>query len=142
VGQIIAENVAGFGKYPPNDGTPELCAAISGWIGRRYGVSVDPGTQVMTLNGTREGLFNAALALCPETVRGKRPVVLMPNPFYQVYAVAALAVGAGVSTRLRRAGRGCAEPRGDCLSVLALQPAGGRGDGGVLARPDRAGRKA
>ncbi|ALG91562.1 MULTISPECIES: aminotransferase class I/II-fold pyridoxal phosphate-dependent enzyme [Actibacterium] len=94
VGQIIAENVAGFGKYPPNDGTPELCAAIAGWIGRRYGVSVDPGTQVMALNGTREGLFNAALALCPETVRGKRPVVLMPNPFYQVYAVAALAVGA------------------------------------------------
>ena len=42
--------------------------------------------RIMALNGTREGLFNAAIALCPETKRGKRPVVLMPNPFYQVYA--------------------------------------------------------
>ena len=48
----------------------------------------------MALNGTREGLFNAALALVPEEVRGQRPVVLIPNPFYQVYAVAAQAVGA------------------------------------------------
>lgn len=91
---IIAENVEGFGKYPPNEGAPELRAVISEWISRRYGVTADPETQVMALNGTREGLFNAALALCPEEVRGKRPVILMPNPFYQVYAVAALAVGA------------------------------------------------
>jgi aspartate/methionine/tyrosine aminotransferase len=48
----------------------------------------------MALNGTREGLFNAAVALCPETKAGARPVILMPNPFYQVYAVAALAMGA------------------------------------------------
>ncbi len=48
----------------------------------------------MPLNGTREGLFNACLALCPETKQGKRPVVLMPNPFYQPYAAAAAAVGA------------------------------------------------
>lgn len=93
VGPVLAESLAGFGKYPPNDGTPELLDAISGWIGRRYGVTVGPG-RIMALNGTREGLFNAALALCPETKGGKRPVVLMPNPFYQVYAVAALACGA------------------------------------------------
>jgi N-succinyldiaminopimelate aminotransferase len=48
----------------------------------------------MVLNGTREGLFNACIALCPEAKAGKKPVVLMPNPFYQVYAVAALTVGA------------------------------------------------
>ena len=48
----------------------------------------------MLLNGSREGLFNAAVALCPETKAGGRPVVLMPNPFYQVYAVAAVAMGA------------------------------------------------
>jgi len=93
VGPILAENLAGFGDYPPNDGTPELLAAIAAWIARRYGVTV-PQAGLMVLNGTREGLFNAAIALCPETKRGKRPVVLMPNPFYQVYAVAALAVGA------------------------------------------------
>jgi len=94
VSGIIAENAEGFGKYPPNEGTPELRAAISGWIARRFGAATDPDTQVMALNGTREGLFNAALALCPEEVRSQRPVILMPNPFYQVYAVAALAVGA------------------------------------------------
>jgi len=91
---VIADNAAGFGKYPPNDGTPELQAAIAGWVQRRYGVAVDAGTQIMPLNGTREGLFNACIALCPEQKNGKQPVVLTPNPFYQVYAVAALAVGA------------------------------------------------
>ena len=94
VARILADNVAEFGRYPPNEGTPELRAAIADWIARRYGVAVDADRQVMALNGTREGLFNAAMALCPEKVDGKRPVILMPNPFYQVYAVAALAVGA------------------------------------------------
>ena len=93
IGRILAENLAGFGVYPPNDGTPELLAAISGWIGRRYGVSVAEN-RLMALNGTREGLYNALIALCPEAKGGKPPVVLIPNPFYQVYAVAALTVGA------------------------------------------------
>ncbi len=93
VGPILAEHLAGFGVYPPNDGTPELLAAISGWIRRRYGVPVAED-RIMALNGTREGLFNAAVALGPEQKRGKKPVVLMPNPFYQVYAVAALTVAA------------------------------------------------
>ena len=93
VGPILAANLDGFAIYPPNDGTPELLAAISGWIGRRYGVAVEQD-RLMVLNGTREGLYNACIALCPETKAGKQPVVLMPNPFYQVYAVAALTVGA------------------------------------------------
>lgn len=91
VGEVLAENVAGFGVYPPNDGTPELLASMSGWVSRRYGV--DLGTdRLMTLNGSREGLFNALVALCPERKNGQTPTVLVPNPFYQVYAVAALAV--------------------------------------------------
>jgi N-succinyldiaminopimelate aminotransferase len=93
VGPILAGNLAGFGVYPPNDGTPELLSAITSWIQRRYGATLAQD-QVMVLNGTREGLFNACVALCPETKGGKTPVVLMPNPFYQVYAVAALSVGA------------------------------------------------
>jgi aspartate/methionine/tyrosine aminotransferase len=93
VAPVMAESLAGFGLYPPNDGTPELLAAISGWIARRYGAQVAPD-RLMALNGTREGLFNACVALCPEAKRGKRSMVLMPNPFYQVYAVAALSVGA------------------------------------------------
>jgi len=94
VGDVIATSLEGFGRYPPNDGTAELQTAIARWIARRYGVNVAPDRQVLPLNGTREGLFNACLALCPETKRSRKPVVLMPNPFYQVYAVAALAVGA------------------------------------------------
>jgi aspartate/methionine/tyrosine aminotransferase len=93
VAEVMAQNIGGFAIYPPNDGTPELLAAISGWLARRYGVALGED-RLMVLNGTREGLFNAAVALCPETKGGKRPVVLMPNPFYQVYAVAALAMGA------------------------------------------------
>ena len=93
ISEIVAAHVAGFGGYPPNDGTPELQSAIAAWIARRYGVAVDSETQVLPLNGTREGLFNAALALCQEEKNGT-PAVLMPNPFYQVYAVASLAVGA------------------------------------------------
>lgn len=93
VGRILAENLAGFGVYPPNDGTPELLSAISGWIARRYGVTLAEN-RLMVLNGTREGLFNALIALCPEQKRGQTPAVLIPNPFYQVYAVAALTVGA------------------------------------------------
>ncbi len=72
---------------------------------RRYGVTVGARPRSCALNGTREGLFNAAMALCPETKNGgKRPVVLMPNPFYQVYAVAALAVGAEPVYRARHGG--------------------------------------
>lgn len=94
VGHIIAEHEHEFGRYPPNEGTPELRAAIAEWTARRHGVVLDPETRIMALNGTREGLFNACLALCPEDRHGQRPAVLMPNPFYQVYAVAALAAGA------------------------------------------------
>ena len=94
VGDVLARNVAGFAKYPPNDGTPELRAAIAGWIDRRYGVTANPETEILPLNGTREGLYNAAMALCPETTGGGQPNVLIPNPFYQCYMVAALSVGA------------------------------------------------
>ncbi len=93
VAEVMAQSINGFAVYPPNDGTPELLAAISGWLNRRYGVDVAQD-RIMVLNGTREGLFNAAVALCPEAKAGQKPVILMPNPFYQVYAVAALAMGA------------------------------------------------
>ena len=93
VPEIIARHVAEFRRYPDNNGIPELLSAITGWIARRYGVTL-PSSQVMALNGTREGLYNAAMALCPEQKAGAKPLVLMPNPFYQVYAVAALSVAA------------------------------------------------
>lgn len=94
VAEVLASALDGFGRYPPNDGTPELLTAMADWVARRHGVTLAPDACVMALNGTREGLFNAALALCPEAKNGGRPAVLIPNPFYQVYAVGALAVGA------------------------------------------------
>ena len=93
VAPILAANVQGFNSYPPNDGAPDLLAAISGWIKRRYGADVAED-RLMVLNGTREGLFNAALAVAPERKNGQTPLILMPNPFYQVYAVAAVTTGA------------------------------------------------
>ena len=94
IAEILADNLSGFGKYPDNDGAPGVREAQAAWLNRRYGVTVDPETQIMVLNGTREGLYNACMALCPERKNGQQPVVLTPNPFYQVYAVAALSVGA------------------------------------------------
>ena len=93
VGEVLAQNLAGFGRYPANDGTADHLAAIRRFLARRYGVEV-AADEVMTLNGTREGLYNAAMALSPEEKDGQRPVVLIPNPFYQVYAVGALSVEA------------------------------------------------
>jgi len=93
VGDVLAANVGEFAKYPTNEGTPELLSAIAGWVSLRYGVSMTPN-RVIALNGTREGLYNAAMSLSPEVKNGKRPVVLIPNPFYQVYMLAAMSVGA------------------------------------------------
>ncbi|SDG67108.1 Aspartate/methionine/tyrosine aminotransferase [Sulfitobacter delicatus] len=90
----ITKHAAGFNKYPPNEGSPELRSAISAWIARRYGVEMDPDTEVMALNGTREGLYNAVMALSPARKNGQRPAILMPNPFYQVYMIGALSGGA------------------------------------------------
>ncbi|MEO1638466.1 MAG: aminotransferase class I/II-fold pyridoxal phosphate-dependent enzyme [Pseudomonadota bacterium] len=92
VGDVLAENLAGFAKYPDNNGVAPLLEAIAGFLDRRYGLDLPP-EQILTLNGTREGLYNATMALCPEDKNG-RPVVLTPNPFYPVYAVAAMSVAA------------------------------------------------
>ena len=94
VADVIAEHSAEFNRYPPNEGSPELLQSIATWLQTRYSAAVNPAEQIVALNGTREGLYNAAMALCPETMGGKPPVILIPNPFYQVYMVAALSIGA------------------------------------------------
>ena len=93
VAPILAASIGEFGVYPPNDGAPDLLDAIAGWIARRYGVTLAQD-RLMVLNGTREGLFNAAIAIAPELKAGKKPFFLLPNPFYQVYTVAAVTSGA------------------------------------------------
>jgi len=92
--EAVAAHSDGFNKYPPNEGAPELRTSIAGWVQRRYGVALDVENQILPLNGSREGLFNACLALCPEKKNGAQPLVLLPNPFYQCYMVAARAAGA------------------------------------------------
>ena len=89
VGPTLIEAIAEFNSYPDNNGTPELRKSIGGFLNRRYGVNMDIDSQLMALNGTREGLFNAVVALCQTDSK-----ILIPNPFYQVYTVAAMAVGA------------------------------------------------
>lgn len=97
VTEVLAKTAEGYGRYPPMEGTAELREAIAAWLTRRYRLpadAVDPTRHVLALNGTREGLFGAALAVVPEKKAGARPAVLIPNPFYQCYAGAALAAGA------------------------------------------------
>jgi N-succinyldiaminopimelate aminotransferase len=94
VGNVLAQHVHEFNRYPPNEGAPELLEAIGKWLTRRFEVTVDADRQVMALNGTREGLYNAGMALVSSETAGKRSVVLIPNPFYQVYMIAAMSVAA------------------------------------------------
>ncbi|MGI9408197.1 MAG: aminotransferase class I/II-fold pyridoxal phosphate-dependent enzyme [Hyphomicrobiaceae bacterium] len=91
--ETMAEAAQGFGQYPPIRGTDALRQAISTWIQRRYGVQVDPETSILALNGSREGLYSAVVPAVERRAGLAKPAVLIPNPFYQCYAAAALAAG-------------------------------------------------
>jgi aspartate/methionine/tyrosine aminotransferase len=94
VGPVLAEHLAEFGKYPMNKGLDEYCQAVAQWLSRRFKLArpVDPATEVLVLNGSREGLFLAAIA-AERWVSGRRgrPAILMPNPFYGAYEAGTLA---------------------------------------------------
>lgn len=92
----LIANIEGLGVYPTTKGMPELRAAIALWLERRFRLpeaAVNPETQVLPVSGTREALFSFAQAVVDTTVVQK-PVVIMPNPFYQIYEGAALLAGA------------------------------------------------
>lgn len=91
--RTLIEHLDGLAAYPLTAGTEALRAAIGGWLERRYGIPpVDPATQIIPVNGTREALFAFAQAV----IDAKRasPVVVCPNPFYQIYEGAALLANA------------------------------------------------
>jgi N-succinyldiaminopimelate aminotransferase len=91
--RALADNLAGLASYPATLGTPELRAAIATWLQQRYGIpAVDPATQVIPVNGSREALFAIAQAVIDTTKPD--PIVVCPNPFYQIYEGAALLAGA------------------------------------------------
>ena len=96
VAPVLAAHIEEFGRYPMNKGLDELCEAAAGWLGRRFSLprALDPATEVLVLNGSREGLFLAAIAAA-RFVGGRRgaPAMLIPNPFYAAYAAGAVAAG-------------------------------------------------
>lgn len=92
--QALREHLQGLGAYPLARGLPELRQAIAHWLTRRFHLKagrVDPERHVVPVNGTREGLFAFAQAVVD---RSTPPLVLMPNPFYQIYEGAAFLAGA------------------------------------------------
>jgi len=91
--ETLIGNLDGLSVYPATLGTDALRQAIAGWIGQRYGIPVpDAATQVLPVNGSREALFSFAQAVIDPT--RPAPVVVCPNPFYQIYEGAALLAGA------------------------------------------------
>jgi len=90
VKNALVAHLDGLAAYPATAGLPALRQAISGWLGRRYGIPApDFETQVLPVNGTREALFAFA-----QTVLAPGSRVVCPNPFYQIYEGAALLAGA------------------------------------------------
>jgi len=90
--RALADALDGLARYPATAGEPALREACAGWLRRRYGVEVDPATQLLPVTGSREALF----ALAQTVVDATRPgaTVVCPNPFYQIYEGAALLAGA------------------------------------------------
>ncbi|MGV7209833.1 succinyldiaminopimelate transaminase [Oxalobacteraceae bacterium A2-2] len=91
--QALADNLDGLAIYPTTAGSDAMRAAIAGWLERRYGLPpLNPATQVLPINGSREALF----ALAQTVVDASQPgaLVVSPNPFYQIYEGAAYLAGA------------------------------------------------
>jgi len=92
--QTLQDNIERLANYPSTKGMPVLRAAISAWLERRFKLqpgSVDAERHVLPVNGTREALFAFTQAVIE---RGAKPLVVSPNPFYQIYEGAALLAGA------------------------------------------------
>ena len=96
--EALVAGLEGLANYPATAGEPALRAACADWMQRRYGLKIDPATQLLPVNGSREALFALAQTVIDPTqhrdVGG--PAVVSPNPFYQIYEGAALLSGARV----------------------------------------------
>jgi N-succinyldiaminopimelate aminotransferase len=96
VGPVLAAHIEEFGRYPMNKGLDEMCEAAASWLGRRFKLPrpLDPAAEVLVLNGSREGLFLAAIAAARfEEAKRCVPAMLIPNPFYAAYAAGAVTAG-------------------------------------------------
>jgi N-succinyldiaminopimelate aminotransferase len=96
VGPVLARHIADFGRYPMARGIEPFRKAAAGWLSRRFDLprDIDPESELLVLNGSREGLFFAAITAARHVGerRGRR-AILMPNPFYPAYAAGTLAAG-------------------------------------------------
>ena len=90
--EALTAGLGGLASYPVTAGELPLRQAFTGWLGRRYGLALDPATQVLPVNGSREALFAFTQTVVDPTQ--KDPLVVCPNPFYQIYEGAALLAGA------------------------------------------------
>lgn len=90
--KALMASLKGLSGYPATAGEPALREAICAWIQRRYALSLDPASQVLPVNGSREALFALAQTVIDPTREGA--TVACPNPFYQIYEGAALLAGA------------------------------------------------
>ncbi|MGY4317184.1 aminotransferase class I/II-fold pyridoxal phosphate-dependent enzyme [Bradyrhizobium sp. JR3.5] len=96
VGPVLAKHTAEFGRYPIAKGIEPFRRAVATWLSSRFQLPrpVDPESEVMVLNGSREGLFFAAITASRYVAARKgRPAILMPNPFYPAYGAGARATG-------------------------------------------------
>jgi N-succinyldiaminopimelate aminotransferase len=96
VGPVLAKHTAEFGRYPLARGIEPFRRAAANWLSTRFRLPrpVDPETEILVLNGSREGLFFAAIAAARYvSPRKGRPAILMPNPFYPAYGAGARAAG-------------------------------------------------
>jgi N-succinyldiaminopimelate aminotransferase len=91
--QAVTDNLAGMAVYPATLGDRSLRASIAAWLTRRYRIpGIDPDTQVIPVNGSREALFSFAQAVIDPS--HAEAIVVCPNPFYQIYEGAAFLAGA------------------------------------------------
>jgi N-succinyldiaminopimelate aminotransferase len=90
--EVLTANLQGLASYPATQGSDDLRRSIADWCRMRYGVDLDPASQILPVNGSREALFAFAQAIVDPTKHVKR--VVSPNPFYQIYEGAALLAGA------------------------------------------------
>ena len=92
----LNQAMGALATYPATAGELALRESCANWVQRRYAVSVNPVTQILPVNGSREALFALVQTIIdpdPDAL-GQRPIVLIPNPFYQIYEGAALMAGA------------------------------------------------
>ena len=90
--EALTANLQGLAHYPVTQGSDDLRRSIADWCHMRYGVELDPASQILPVNGSREALFAFAQAVIDPSKHVKR--VVSPNPFYQIYEGAALLAGA------------------------------------------------